>query len=266
VLRLRSVARLGVDVRVGIGSSVTVAATASAQITGPGGVLVIEPGRETEWLAPLPVGALHGIGPSQAQVLEKYGVHCVGLLAALPPATVQRVLGGRAGRLAVDRARGIDPRPVVPQALPASATVRCAFARHTLDGAEVRAALLELVVRLGLLLRRRDRVARGLTLTLRFAGDATWEKTRRLVAAFAHDEDLRLLAYQLMDAAALQRGRLTGLALKGDDLVDAGRVAEQISLDTGREARLLAEHVSDRIRDKFGPGAIGPASALRRAS
>jgi DNA polymerase-4 len=266
VLRLRAVARLGVDVRVGIGSSVTVAATASAQIDGPGGVLVIEPGRETEWLAPLPVEALHGIGPSQAQALEKYGVHCVGLLAALPPATVQRVLGGRAGRLAADRARGIDPRPVVQDALPASATVRSTFPRHTLDGAEVRAALLDLVVRLGLLLRRRDQVARGLTLTLRFAGGATWEKTRRLVAASAHDEDLRLLAYQLMDAAALQRGRLTGLALRADDLVDAGRVAEQISLDTGREARLVAEHVSDRIRDKFGPGAIGPAGALRRAS
>ena len=266
VLRLRAVARLGVDVRVGIGRSVTVAATASAQIDGPGGVLVIEPGRETEWLAPLPVGELHGIGPRQAQALEKYGVHCVGLLAALPQATVQRVLGGRAGRLAADRARGIDPRPVVPQAMPASATVRSAFPRHTLDGAEVRAALLDLVVRLGLLLRRRDQAARGLTLTLRFAGDATWEKTRRLVAASAHDEDLRLLAYQLMDAAALQRGRLRGLALRADDLVDAGRVAEQISLDTGREARLLAEHVSDRIRDKFGPGAIGPAGALRRAS
>lgn len=121
-------------------------------------------------------------------------------------------------------------------------------------------------VRLGLQLRRRDQAARGLTLTLRFAGDATWEKTRRLTAPSAHDDDLRLLAYQLMDAAALQRGRLTGLVLGADDLVDAGRVAEQISLDTGREARLLAEHVSDRIRAKYGARAIGPAGALRRAS
>jgi DNA polymerase-4 len=266
VLRVRAVSRLGVDVRVGIGRSVTVAATASAQITGTGGVLVIEPGREAEWLGPLPVGALHGIGPSQAKVLGEYGLHCVGLLAAVPSATVQRLLGGKAGRLAADRARGIDPRPVIPRALPASATVRCTFPRHTLDGAEVRAALLELVVRLGLLLRRRGQAARGLTLSLRFAGDATWERTRRLVAASAHDDDLRLLAYQLMDAAALQRGRLTGLVLKADDLVDAGLVAEQISLDTAREARLITEQVSDRIRDKFGPGAIGPAAVLRRAS
>lgn len=126
---MRTLSRLGVDVRVGIGSSVTVAATASAQVAGPGGVLAVEPGRVAEWLGPLPVGALHGIGPRQAQVLGEYGIHCVGELAGVPPATVQRLLGGKSGRLAADRARGIDPRPVVPQALPASATVRCTFPR-----------------------------------------------------------------------------------------------------------------------------------------
>ncbi|MEU3795793.1 hypothetical protein AB0F07_39430, partial [Streptomyces fructofermentans] len=101
-------------------------------------------------------------------------------------------------------------------------------------------------------------VARGLTLALRFAGGTSWEKTRRLPEASAHDEDLRTLAYRLIDAAGLQRGRLTGLALKGEDLV----VAEQISLDRAREDRLSAEAVSDRIRAKFGPTAIGPAATL----
>ena len=85
-------------------------------------------------------------------------------------------------------------------------------------------------------------------------------------AASAHDDDLRTTAYQLMDAAGLQRGRLTGLALCGDDLADADQVAEQISLDQAREDRLVAEAVSDRIRKKFGPDVIGPAAALLRAS
>lgn len=94
---MRTLSRLGVDVRVGIGSSVTVAATASAQVAGPGGVLAVEPGRVAEWLGALPVGALHGIGPRQAQVLGEYGIHCVGELAGVPPATVQRLLGGKSG-------------------------------------------------------------------------------------------------------------------------------------------------------------------------
>lgn len=156
------------------------------------------------------VDALHGIGPRQATVLRGCGVDRVGLLAALPPATVQRVLGGRAGRLAADRARGIDPRPVAPRALPTSTSVSDTFPRQTLDGAEVRAALLDLVVQLGLLLRRRGQVARGLALTLKFAGGPSWEKTRRLPEASAHDDDLRTTAYRLIDAAGLQRGRLTG--------------------------------------------------------
>jgi hypothetical protein len=73
----------------------------------------------------------------------------------------------------------------------------------------------------------------------------------------AHDDDLFLLAYQLMDAAGLQRGRLTALALRDEDLISADQVARQISLDGAREARLVAEAVSDHVRDKFGTGGVG---------
>ncbi|MFF0223960.1 hypothetical protein [Streptomyces sp. NPDC004629] len=263
VLRVRTISRLGIDVRVGIGPSITVAATASGQLTGPGGVLAVPPDEVTAWLAALPVEALYGISGREASALRDYGIHSVGSLAAIPPATVQRLLGGRAGRLAVDRARGIDPRPVVPRALPTTASVQHTFDRHTLDGAAVRAALLELVVQLGLLLRGRGQAARVLTLTLRFADGTRWRRTRRLAEASAHEEDLRVTAYRLMDAAGLQRGRLTGLGLTAQDLIDADQVAEQISLDDAREARLVAEAAMDRIRAKFGAGAIGPAAIFR---
>ncbi|MGK3943395.1 hypothetical protein ABK046_33770 [Streptomyces caeruleatus] len=266
VLRIRTLSRLGVDVRVGIGPSITVAATASAQVPQPGGVLAVAPEQVTQWLGPLPVDALHGIGPRQAAALRDYGIHCVGLLAAVPPATAQRLLGGRAGRTAAERARGIDPRPVVPRALPATASVRYRFDEHTLDGVVVRAALLKLVVQLGTRLRGRGQAARALTLTLTFARNSSWEKTRRLAAPSGHEDDLRTTAYQLMDAAALQRGRLTGLVLKGEDLLDADKVARQLSLDAARETRLAAETALDRVRAKFGPGVIGPAAVFRRAS
>lgn len=195
---------------------------------------MVEPERAREWLEPLPVDALYGIGERQVGVLRGYGVHSIGLLASLP--TVQRVLGGRAGRLAWERARGIDPRPVPPRALPASASLRHAFGRQVLEGAPVRAALLDVVVRLGTLLRGRGQAAQGMTLALDFAEGASWSRTRRLPYASAHDEDLRVAAYRLMDAAALQRARLVGLALRAEDLLDAGRIAEQGSLDGAREA------------------------------
>ncbi|WP_329353233.1 DNA polymerase Y family protein [Streptomyces sp. NBC_01261] len=264
VLRLRTVSHLGIDVRVGIGPTVTVATTASAQVPHPGGVLAIDAADVTDWLALLPVEELHGIGPRHAATLKRYGIDRVGLLAALPPATVQRMLGGKTGRMAVDRARGIDPRTVTPRLQPASAAVRHRFPRDVHDGAAARAALLGLVVQLGAELRCRGQAARALTLTLSFAGGPRWEKTRRLTEPSAHEDDLRLLAYQVMDAAGLQRGRLTGLGLRGEDLVDAGLVAEQLSLDAARQARLVAESAADRIRKRFGPGVIGPAATSGR--
>jgi DNA polymerase-4 len=74
-------------------------------------------------------------------------------------------------------------------------------------------------------------------LTLKFAGGSAWTKTRGLAEPSANDDDLRTAAYQLMDAAGLQRGRLTSVTLKGEDLTDADQVPEQISLDTARARR-----------------------------
>jgi DNA polymerase-4 len=122
------------------------------------------------------------------------------------------------------------------------------------------------VVRLAVLLRGRHQAARAVTLTLKFAGVGTWAKTRRLTELSAHNDDLRTAAYQLLDAVGLQRSHLTSLALKGEDLIDAHQVAQQISLDSARESRLVAEAVLDRVRDKYGPGTIGPAAAFRRVS
>ncbi|WP_369386254.1 hypothetical protein AB5J72_00460 [Streptomyces sp. CG1] len=168
ILRVRSVSCPGVDLRIGIGPTITVAATASAQIPAPGGVLAIAPDQVADWLGPLPVQALHGIRPCQAAVLCDYGIHSVGLLAVVCPAASPPT----------------GPKASTPfqlsRALPASAAVRHRFAHHTPDGAPVRAALLDVVVQLGLMLRRHEQAAQALTLTLKFAGGTSWDRSRRI--------------------------------------------------------------------------------------
>ncbi|MFD9354986.1 hypothetical protein [Streptomyces sp. NPDC060031] len=262
VVRLRAVARLGTDVRIGVAGTWAVASMASARVPGPGGVLSVPDGAVSGFLGPLPVEALYGIGSQQAAVLRGYGLHTVGALAAVPPGVVERVLGRRAGRPAAERARGIDPRPVTPQGLPPSAAVRTGFARHELDGPLARAELLGLAVRLGALLRGRRQAARSLSLTLQFAGGTRWEKSRRLAEPSAHDEDLRALAYRLLDAAGLQRARLTGMVLRAEDLTGAEKAARQISLDPVREARLTVEAAIDRANARFGAGTVRPAATF----
>jgi hypothetical protein len=143
------VALLGRDVRIGVAGTRAAAAMASARVPGSGGVLLVEPGQERRFMEPLPVGALDGIGPKQAATLERFGLTTVGQLAATPSATVERILGRKAGRVATERARGLDMRRVVPTDLPASASVRHRFDRDELDGPVVRAALLQLAVEPG---------------------------------------------------------------------------------------------------------------------
>ncbi|GLW03917.1 hypothetical protein ACIP46_29395 [Streptomyces lavendulae] len=264
VVRLRAVARLGTDVRIGVAGTWAVAAMASARIQGPGGTLTVpdDPAAVAGFLAPLPVDALHGLGSRQAEALRGYGLHTVGALTRVTPGVLERILGKRSGRLVADRARGIDPRPVTPRDLPPSAAVRTGFTRQELDGPHARAALLALVVRLGAALRGRRQAARSLSLTLQFAGGTRWEKSRRLPEPSAHDEDLRTLAYRLMDAAGLQRARLTGMVLRAEDLTAAAGTTRQLSLDPTRESRLTAEAAIDQANARFGPGTVRPAATF----
>ncbi|MEU3727764.1 hypothetical protein, partial [Streptomyces sp. NPDC031705] len=248
------------QLRIGVAAPGAGAALASARVQGPGGVLAVPKEAVAGFLDPLPVEALYGLGSRQAEALRGYGLHTVGALTHVPPGVLERILGKRAGRLAADRARGIDPRPVTPRDLPSSAAVRTGFTRQELDGPHARAALLALVVRLGAALRGRRQAARSLSLTLQFAGGSRWEKSRRLVEPSAHDEDLRTLAYRLMDAAGLQRARLTGMVLRAEDLTDAEGVSRQLTLDPVRESRLTVEAAIDRANARFGPGTVRPAS------
>lgn len=264
-LRLRAAALLGIDVRIGAGPNWTIAAMASK---GPAPVTLVPAGSVSvrSFLDPLPVGMLHGIGPVQAGRLVSFGLHSVGLLAATPESTVQRILGDRAGRLLRDRARGIDPRPVTPSSLPSSTRERRTFDHDTLDPEAVRTALLESAVALGARLRTRQQLAGALALQVAFADGSTVTRTRMLPEPSGHTDDLRTAAYGVFQALHLQRARIRGITLTVDKLAAAGSVGGQISLDRARENRLRAEPVVDELNARFGPGAVRPAAlSWRRA-
>lgn len=263
-IRVRALARLGIDVRIGAGPNWTVAAMASK---GPNPVTAVPDTQEAvrAFLDPLPVGMLHGIGPVQEQRLSDYGLTTVGILAATPEATVQRILGGRAGRLLRDRARGIDPRPVTPTALPDTTSERRTFDTDILDPSLIRTALLDIAVALGDRLRTRHQAAAGLTLELAFNDGSTLARTRRLPEPTAHTEDLRTSLYRMFDALSLQRARVRGLTVAADRLTPSTTAGRQLTLDHARENRLRTEPVIDALNTRFGPGTVRPASLWRKA-
>jgi len=101
---------VGLTVSVGVASTKLVAKIAS-DLRKPDGLVVVVPGTEAEFLAPLPISRLWGVGAKTAVVLTDYGVRTIGELAALAPDVVIRRFGKYGGSL-VDRARGIDDDPV----------------------------------------------------------------------------------------------------------------------------------------------------------
>jgi len=101
---------VGLTISVGVATTKLVAKIAS-DLRKPDGLVVVMPGEEAGFLAPLPISRLWGVGEKTAVVLADYGVRTIGDLAALAPDVVIRRFGKHGGSL-VDRARGIDADPV----------------------------------------------------------------------------------------------------------------------------------------------------------
>ncbi|MER0443093.1 hypothetical protein ABR738_00630 [Streptomyces sp. Edi4] len=265
IIRLRSLALSGVDLHIGVAANWALAATASARPESDGIRLVPDdPAAVAAFLHPLPIDALYGIGRRQADTLRGYGIHTVGALAAVPSATVQRILGGREGRLLQQRAHGLDYRRVTPTALPRSTGESRHFDRDVLDRAVLRGAILDAAVTIGARLRDRDQAATALQLQLRFADRTLLVRSRRLPAATAHSFDLRDTAYAIFDGLHLERARVRAVTVRAEQLVDADKVAEQISLDRSEENVRLLETAVDRANRRFGPGAVRPATLAGR--
>ncbi|MFJ4010795.1 hypothetical protein, partial [Streptomyces sp. NPDC090026] len=247
LIRLRAVAWLDTDVHIGVAPNWALAATASTR-PGPNGTRVVadDPLAIADFLWPLPVENLHGIGRQQAATLRSYGISTVGALAGLPEATARRVLGGQPGRLLRDRAWGLDPRAVTPTALPRSTSERRDFDRDELDPDVVRTAILDAAYVVACRLRERGQAATGLELQLRFAGGSQLTRSRRLTTLSAHTEDLRDAGFELFSRLGLQRARIRGVSVRATELVDADRVAEQITFDRQRENGRRAESAVDK--------------------
>ncbi|GAA3897502.1 hypothetical protein GCM10022244_04740 [Streptomyces gulbargensis] len=260
-VRVRALLDAGAGVRIGVADTWATAATTWARTGGSGVLRLPDEHAVRQFLAPLGIEELHGVGRKTAQELRRYGLHTIGAPAAQQESLVYRLIL-RQGRVLLQRARGIDPRAVVAYRPPETSSVSHGFDRDIVDPVLLRAALLDLVVSLAERLRARDQVAGGLSLSVRLAGGGTVEKTRRLPAASHHTDELRTVLWQIWDALAFRRARTRALTLTAEDLTPAGA---ELSVDPAREARHRVEPVPDRVQAKFGRAGVRPAGAYREA-
>ncbi|MEV4871080.1 DNA polymerase thumb domain-containing protein [Streptomyces syringium] len=263
ILRVRSLAHYSVDCTVGIAGNPMLARMV-AQDGAPGAVrgLSGDPDTVAAFLARRPAAALHGVGPATARTLCSYGLDSIGRIAEAPLSALQRILGATAGRRIHERARGIDPTPVTPDERARSMGAEHRFTHDELDAEYRRRALLTLADGLGARLREGRQVARGLTLTVRYADGSSTTRSRTFAEPTAHTPALTATAYALHGALGLQRARVRAVALRAEGLGDAALASRQLTFDLADDKAYRVEAAVDRARARFGVAAVGPAATL----
>lgn len=258
----------------------TKAASGVSGIDPGAGVVVVEAGRETEFLHPLPVRALWGVGPATHAKLDRVGVKTVGDLAGLGLEQLITMLGDATGRHLNELAHGRDDRPVEPDREAKSIGHEETFINDVFDVAELRRHLVRMSDAVAARVRAHNVAARTLTLKVKYSNfhsitrSITTEELRSTGPGFVDALEPLLRSIELGPGVRL-------LGVSASNFVDPAQnsTGVQASLfddtsffnDTAltghdEESWSSASEAIDEIRGKFGREAIRTASALRDAA
>ncbi|TMR28034.1 DNA polymerase IV [Actinomadura geliboluensis] len=260
-LRREVAEEVGLPITVGVARTKFLAKVASG-VAKPDGLLVVPPDGELEFLRPLPVRRLWGVGPATAAKLAGYGVETVGDVADMPESALVSLLGPGAGRHLHALALNRDPRPVRTGVRRRSMGAQRALGRRRRSPAELDAMLVGLVDRLGGRLRKAGRVCRTVTLRLRFGDYARATRSHTLAQATADTPAILAAARGLLAAAAplVESRGLTLIGVSLGNLHDDRAVQLALPFDQA----MAVDGAVDGVRERFGPSAITRAVLLNR--
>jgi DNA polymerase IV len=263
--RLREDVRehVGLPITVGVASTKFLAKVASA-VAKPDGLLVVPAGEELEFLHPLAVERLWGVGKITARKLRERGLVTVGQVARLPESTLVSVLGRASGRHLHALAHNRDPRRVRGRRRRRSMGAQRALGRAPRSHEDLDATLVGLVDRLTRRLRAAGRVCRTVTLRLRFDDFSRATRSHTMLEATAQTRAILATARGLL-AGSTPMIEANGITLLGVSLANLGEGrAIQLALPLGRGRRYELDVALDEIRDRFGPVAVTRAVLLGR--
>jgi DNA polymerase-4 len=201
----------------GVSSCKVVSKIASDQ-RKPGGLVVVRPGNEAEFLAPFDVRRLPGVGPRAEARLRDAGIETIGALAALSDERLRALIPGKVGHLLRDRARGVDRRRLDTQTQRVSISQEETFARDIADVEQLRAELRPMADDLAAYLLRSGETARTITTKVRYPDFAIRSRSTTLPVGTDDADRIWELACALLDRALADRPgalRLVGVGLSG---------------------------------------------------
>jgi DNA polymerase-4 len=251
---------IGIVVSVGIAGSKVVAKIAS-DASKPDGLIEVEAGGDAAFVAPMPIRCMPGIGSKTEPVLKRMGIDTIGKLAKIPPESLKRVLGSHGEHLR-NMALGLDDSPVTAPGEAKSISRETTFAEDMHDKDVLEATLRYLAERVGRNLRQNGRLAKCVSIKLRFSDFDTLTRNRTLPQAADADEAIFEAGLRLVQTALTKEKRavrLIGIGVAG--FTEAG---QQLSLLDNSDTRLAKlDKAVDRIREKYGFGAIQTGRTMK---
>jgi DNA polymerase-4 len=260
-LRRRVLDEVGLPITVGVARTKFLAKVASG-VAKPDGLLVVPPDGELDFLHPLPVERLWGVGQVTARKLHERGITTVRQVAQLPETELVSMLGRASGRHLHALAHNRDPRRVRVGRRRRSMGAQRALGRGPKTPETLDASLVALVDRLARRLRAARRVCRTVVLRLRFRDFSRATRSHTLAEATAHTQTILVTARELL-ATAMPLVERQGITLIGVTLGNLENDdAVQLALPLDRQRALDA--TIDDVRDRFGSTAITRAVLIGR--
>lgn len=234
----------------------------ASDLEKPDGFVVVDPAGVQEFLDPLPVSRLWGVGRVTGQALEQLGVRTIGDVRRMPLENLQQHFG-QSGEHFWKLAHGIDGRTVVPDREAQSISHETTFAIDLGERGELRAWLMELTEQVGRRLRRHELRGRTVQLKVRFADFHTITRAKTLPAPTNITGEIWSTAVELLEsclATHRQQIRLLGVGISG--LGGSNHVQQSLFVDEERQKQVQLDQAADLIKSRFGSSALHRGSGL----
>jgi DNA polymerase-4 len=263
LIRARIADEQGLPCSVGVATTKFVAKLASSQAK-PDGLLVVPAQAVVQFLHPLPIGALWGVGERTEEVLTRLGMRHIGDIAATSESTLISALGQAAGSHLHALAWGRDERSVTPNEPERSVGAEETFPRDVDDVAVIHRELLRLAERCATRLRATGLVGRTVSIKIRFADFTTITRSRTLREPTDVSRVFYDTARGLFDALDRKGALIRLVGVRAEGLSEAVDTPHQLALSGGDDEWRAAEKAVDLATARFGSGAVRPAALVER--
>jgi DNA polymerase-4 len=233
----------------------------ASDLEKPDGLVVVDSDRVQEFLDPLPVKRLWGVGKVTGKVFEELGIHTIGQLRHLSVETLQQHFGN-SGMHFWELAHGIDARPVTPEQEAKSISHEKTFSSDIDDRSLLYAWLLELTEQVTCRLRRHGLKARTVNLKVRYDDFHTLTRAHTLFAPTNVTEEIWQAVSLLFERIPSRQLRLRLLGVGVSNLVAGTQTQLDLFADPEHKRQSRLDEVADDIKAKFGSSSLQRASGI----